>query len=287
MRHHILAPRLCLGQPLPPLKKRPQPVNLAFGFDGNFARQTAVAIASLLANSKNRCTYNIYCVADDSVTPALRASLAALVKTFDHESSLTFLEANRDFDQSRRGPWPLGIYYRLMLPRLLPELDEIIYADGDMIFCRDLLELADLDLGENLLAGVRERAGGYINSGLLVMNLARMRLENTYETWLEQSRREQYEFPDQELLNLTCRGRILFLPIKYNFCPVMYPLFYRKGLISPYDNHDLKYNLAVIHYVGKSVPKPWRAKRFYMSELWWEYARSTPFYEDFRAELLP
>jgi len=33
------------------------------------------------------------------------------------------------------------------------------------------------------------------------------------------------------------------------------------------------------------VPKPWLERRFYMSRLWWEYARLTPFYEELRAEL--
>ena len=205
IREFFLIYRIRLGHPPLPVKKRPRPINLAFGFDGRFARQTAVAMASLLANSKNRCAYDIHCVVDDSVIPEMRASLAGLVKTLDRDSSLTFLEANRDFDQSLRGAWSVGIYYRLMLPVLLPGLDEIIYADGDVIFCRDLLGLADLDLGESLIAGVQEKRGGYINSGFLVLNLARLRQEKTYEAWLETSRRERYGFPDQDLLNATCR----------------------------------------------------------------------------------
>ena len=36
-----------------------------------------------------------------------------------------------------------------MLPVLLLELDDIIY--DDVIFCRNLLGLANLDMGENLI----------------------------------------------------------------------------------------------------------------------------------------
>jgi len=284
IREFFLIHRVRLGHPPLPVKKRPRPINLAFGFDGGYARQTAVAMASLLANSKNRCAYNIHCVVDDSVSPEIRASLAGLVKALDQDSSLTFLEANRDFDQSLRGPWPVGVYYRLMLPVLLPGLDDIIYSDGDVVFCRDLLGLADLDLGEHLIAGVQGNPGvGYINSGFLVLNLARLRREKTYETWLETSRREQYDFPDQDLLDATCRGRILYLPVKYNYYHRKYYMPYRRGLIPPQDHHDLKYNTVMLHYI--TVPKPWHATGFYLHDLWWEYARLTPFHEDFLAEL--
>jgi lipopolysaccharide biosynthesis glycosyltransferase len=258
-----------------------------------------VAIASLLANSQGRCSYNIYCVVDDSVTPDLRDALAGLVKTKDQESALTFLAANRDFDQALRGAAPLGTYYRLMLPALLPALDDIIYIDGDVIFCRDLLGLADLDLGENLIAGVME-APGYINAGFLVLNLARLRQEKIYESWLENSRREQYDLADQGLLNATCRGRILYLPIKYNFLYHICHKLYRQGLILPQDYHDLKYNAVMVHYAGEH--KPWNDNKHYpvqaeagiraaepikhfLSRLWWEYARLTPFYEDLPAGL--
>ena len=272
------------GCPRLPVKKRSRPINLAFGFDGGFVRQTGVALASLLSNSKDRCSYNIYCVVDDSVTPDQRAALAGLVKTQDQDSALTFLEANRDFDRAWCGHFSVGVYYRLMLPVLLPEMDEIIYADGDVIFVRDLLELADLDLGENLIAGVIEAPGDYINSGFLVLNLARLRQEKTYEIWREEARREQYFFADQDVINVTCRGRILYLPIKFNFCYRSSNLFRcKKDLIPPSDFHDLKYDTVMIHYTAN--PKPWRNKLCHLAGLWWEYAKLTPFYESLLAEL--
>jgi lipopolysaccharide biosynthesis glycosyltransferase len=285
IREKLLYYRIFLGGPRLPIKKRSRPVSLAFGFDSGFARPTGVAIASLLANSKDRCSYNIYCVVDDSVTPDLKAQLAEMVKTLDRESALIFLEANRDFDQAQRGSWSLGVYYRLMLPALLPELDDVIYADGDVVFCRDLLELADLDLGENLVAGVLDGPGGYINSGFLVLNLARLRREKTYEVWVEESRRVCYQFPDQDLLNATCRGRILYLPIKFNFSFRNVYLFHCGDFIPSPDRHDLKYDTVVVHYAAR--PKPWRDETRVLSGLWWEYARLTPFYEYFLAELKP
>jgi len=287
VRYYSLRYRVHLGHPSLPVKKRLQPINVAFGFDGRFARQTAVAIASLLANSKNRCAYNIHCVVDDSVTREFKEACTAMVREMAPGSTLVFLEANRDFDHCPTGNlpiYPVAVYFRLMLPNLLPELGEIIYADADVIFCRDLIELADLDLGDHLLAGVRERADGYINSGLTVMNLDRLRQEKIYEAWTKEARLKDYRYPDQDILNITCRGRILYLPVKYNFFHSMYHNFYRRGGITPRDHHELKYAVVMVHYASCS-PKPWLEKRFYLSKLWWEYARLTPFYEELLAEL--
>ena len=285
IRYSALRYRIRPGRPPLPVKKRPAPINIAFCFDSHFVRQAGVTMASLLANSKNRTSYNIHCVVDDSVTPEGRAVLTDLVRKMDPGSTLKFLEANHDFDRCPVHRLTLGAYFRCMLPALLPELDEIIYADVDAIFLRDLIELADLDLGDNLLAGVQERPG-YINSGFLVMNLARLRSEKIYDIWPETRIRmgEQLQGHDQDLLNLTCQGRILFLPVKYNFFHYMYPHLYRRGGIAPQDHHELKYEVVMVHYAC-GVPKPWREKRFYMSTLWWEYARLTPFYEELRAEL--
>ena len=285
VRYCLLRTRIHPGQPPLPIKKRSEPVNVAFCFDGPFVRQAGVAIASLLANSKNRASYNMHCVADDTVTPETRAALTDMVRGMDPGSTLKFLAANRDFDQCPTRYSTASPYYRLMLPVLLPELDEVIYADIDAVFLHDLIELANLDLGDNLLAGVLEKPDGYINTGLMVMNLARLRREGVYETWPETRLRKDFpsRFHVQDLLNITCRGRILPLPAKYNFCPLLYYTFYRRGAVTPQDHHDLKYNAVMIHYAGD--PKPWDIKRFYMSELWWEYARLTPFYDELRAEL--
>jgi lipopolysaccharide biosynthesis glycosyltransferase len=291
IRSYCLRCRIRLdGSPPLPVKKRPRPINLAFGFDGGRAQVAGVALTSLLVNSQNRASYNIYCVVDASVTPEMREALAKLVKARDRDSSLTFLEANRDFDQARLSSstwpvtWPVAVYYRLMLPVLLPELDEVIYADSDVIFRRDLLGLADLDLGDHLLAGVLDKPD-YINSGLLVLDLARIRREKIYETWLEISRREYYAFADQDVLNITCRGRILYLPVKYNFCYQNYYRIYRRGVVPRQDQHDLKYNVVMVHYAG-TPRKPWDGEgKLYMHDLWREYARLTPFYDDLRAGL--
>ena len=46
---------------------------------------------------------------------------------------------------------PLASYYRLELHNLLPDVDRIIYMDGDTIVFQDLSELITLDMKGNYI----------------------------------------------------------------------------------------------------------------------------------------
>ena len=234
------------------------------------ARHAAVAITSLLDVSKERCDYNIYCVVDKGVSDKDKSMLCDFVK--NSSSSLTFLDANNDFENSYVGYWVPAIYNRLMLPKLLPDIKEIIYADVDGVFCDDLAAAANIDLKDNLIAGVIDCKShikgikSYINSGFLIMNLAQIRKEKIYEKWIEVSRQGPFKLPDQDVLNIVCKDRILLLPLKYNLVP-------GKIGYSEEELHDRKYHAVFLHYAN--FAKPWRKYKPYLSKIWWHYAKQT------------
>ena len=257
-----------------PIQKYPHQIPIAFCFNGNGYKLAAVAIKSLILSAKKRCDYTIYCVIDRSVLAEHRRVLGQMIQ--GSSSQIVFITANHDFDRANRRGWPVAIYYRMMLPKLLPDLDRIIYADIDTIFCQDLTELAQLDMGTNLVAGVRDYANGYINSGLLVMNLSRMRAENIYDKWLSAAHRKDYKNPDQDLLNYTTRGRILYLPLRFNFQSMLGARLFKTHDARAFD--DLRHRLVVMHY--SNWMKPWYSpiKRPVFSDIWWNIARQTGLY---------
>lgn len=138
LRLHFFLPDIHFGEnEFLPLEKYDRKINISFCFNGNWARRAGVAIKSLLEVSTDKCDYNIFCVVDKSVSQTDRKLLIKLMKGTG--STLTFLNANHDFDKSYLGKWSVAIYYRMMLPKLLPNLDKIIYADIDVLFCNDLI----------------------------------------------------------------------------------------------------------------------------------------------------
>ena len=93
-------------------------------------------------------------------------------------------------------------YARLLLPELFPKLNKIIYLDADMIILNNLNLLEDIDLESHPIAAVTDindnsvkifeylfnikNVKEYFNSGVLVMNLKKLRDENFTQEWFDQ-----------------------------------------------------------------------------------------------------
>lgn len=271
-----------------------QSVSVAFCFDHNMWMLAGVAIASLLYHGVGKCRYEIYCVVPADFSTAKREEMQDMVASLDSNSSITFLDANHDFDASVTHQYTTGIYYRFMLAKLLPNVDKIIYCDADVSFCQDLCELYNMDMGDNLIAGVRDAGqgrpypsakNGYVNSGILVMNLREIRRKKLYNEWLRLSKSDEFAYPDQDILNKTCDGKIMYLPLKYNYMCGAGGRFgpaIKSGIYTEAEVSDAEKNPVIIHYI---LRQPWLGRANLVGDLWWRYAAMTPFYDSFLARL--
>jgi lipopolysaccharide biosynthesis glycosyltransferase len=262
----------------------PSSINIAFCFDENVMEQAKTAVTSLLCSaSPHGC--NIYCIVQKNFQQSFKSEVQNIVKKQGDRSSITFLEANNDFNQSCIWKETQAIYYRLMLPHLLPDLDKIIYADVDVIFHNNLAEVDQVDLGSSLVAGVkdilnvssiwrREKSehfkrltrGQYINSGFLVLNLKELRKGNIYDQWITLSNEIGHRYPDQNILNYTCAGRKLFLPLKYNFIPQVYTRALLENVYSLEEYNEAVSHPVMIHYAGQSRSL-WERSSSYLKKL--------------------
>ena len=130
-------------------------INIAFCFDHNLIRQVQVAAASLLDHARTeRVHYHIYCICTEEASLA-EDRLRRIVRTRDRESVLTVKVAENLYQDAYevRGI-SSGAYLRLMLHRLLPQLDKILYTDVDVLFQSDLTNGSD-----GLCTGGGERYG--------------------------------------------------------------------------------------------------------------------------------
>ncbi|MDE7188443.1 MAG: glycosyltransferase family 8 protein, partial [Lachnospiraceae bacterium] len=191
-----------------------------------------------------------------------------------------------------------GAYLRLMLHRLLPELDKILYTDVDVLFRDDLTEIWQTDLTDYVLAAVKgtvncsdkwewnsdrpywhcleDMKGKYINSGVLLLNLAEVRRRNLEEEWSKWAKERLY-YQDQDILNLTCKGAILYLPLKYNRFAYIeedgYDAYVSEGIFTGQECAEASNRPVIIHYAGD---KPWKRYDTNLGYLWWDYVNSQP-----------
>ena len=270
-------------------------INIAFCFDERVFEYAAVAIASLLKN-RGEFHYDIYLVVPDEVWEEKRSRLRRMANELDSESRIVFLPPP---DVSDITPKKMHIYFRnaaywrIKLCEVLPkELKYIIYVDFDILFLKPLDELANVDFGDKWIAvvvgectkqhernwekylGRINQAGEEFNSGLMVINLAEWRKQEVCKKFVELKEMD-FDCPDQTRLNMVCFGHSVHLnPLKYNVWG---------GL----KNVNLKKRCSMLHFSGGDQTKPWTGLDMFneCKLLWWEYARSTPFYEKLEDEL--
>ncbi|MBQ8124643.1 MAG: glycosyltransferase [Kiritimatiellae bacterium] len=183
-----------------------------------------------------------------------------------------------DYKQTAR--LPLSSCYRLLLPRILPAYGKIVYIDVDVAVCRDLGELYATDVGDNWFAAAKDVvyttkpeyvswAGkwgftewdGYVNTGVLVMNLERFRREPVFDRLKEIVFEAAKWNCAQDALNFVCKGAIAPLDPRWNVQLGDYCISKQIALTGE--------EMWIAHFTGGE--KPWKYPVHRYSHLWWRH----------------
>lgn len=109
---------------------------------------------------------------------------------------------------------------RLFADRL-PLPDKILYLDADIMFNRDIRLLYDIDVSDVEYAAARDHYGkylvnpNYINAGVILMNLGKMRVTGILTRARKLLREKKLPFADQSALIRSTTARKL-LPQRFN-----------------------------------------------------------------------
>ena len=269
-------------------------INIAFCFDEKIAEQVRVTAASLLdCSMTDNVHYHIYCICTKEAA-YIETPLTQLIKARDRDTTLTVIAVENQYQNAYevRGI-SAGTYLRLMLHRLLPDVDKVLYMDVDVLVRDSLLELWQTDLDGCVLAAVKGAVnlsekwewnsdrpywkhlagmkGRYINAGVTLLNLAKIREDNLEEQWNTWAKEKLY-YQDQDILNITCQNAIRYLPPKYNRLAYMkqsdYDMFVSEGIFTEQECREAIEHPVIIHYAGD---KPWKRYDTNLGFLWWDY----------------
>ena len=255
-------------------------------FDQNLCVPAKVTFCTLKHHVSNDTQLCIYVLHSDSGLP--EAARLDLMSGFPAEErhSLQFIDVGDAFSHSFqiRGITP-PTYYRLLLPSLPVPFDKILYLDVDIAVVDYIDSVLRTELNGAYLGGVRgifttmnpERIRSigadpdeYVNAGVLLMDLRRMRADNLQKDFVDIARQE-LEFQDQDVLNIRCKGRISHLHPQYNV-HCMFDYEQQQNLsdtLWPRDCwQDAVLNPTVLHYAGE---KPWNGSKCFYYDVWWKW----------------
>lgn len=269
---------------------------------GSYSRHAGVLIASILRNTKETVCFHI--MHDETLSDENRKKLeaACLDNRLSPESFTDFVDMTayfasyRDYDlDSIGGILTRGTLYRLLFPDVINNVKTVIYLDCDVVVNLDIAELwrkcADM---KQTLAGVREfqslpepdinvpknkikvdaigvADAHYINAGVLVMNLEKMRDETLdkgplFKRAVEYMTKYNPQHRDQDFLNAEYLGDIFYVDRKYNDVP-----------LEDYD--DVFQKKRIWHFFAKG--KPWDILRGSNADmLYWQNLMYTPWKDE-------
>ena len=125
------------------------------------------------------------------------------------------------------------VLLRAAYTKIFPHLDRILSLDMDTIVNENISELWDIDISNFYLAAVEEEnlskvEGSYINMGVCMMNLAKLREDKKDDELIDALNTYWYRYKEQDCFNELCRGNVLILPSDYNSCIQSVPSQFEK-----------------------------------------------------------
>ena len=279
-------------------------IPIVFATDDNFVPYLYVAMYSLISNADENNNYDIVIL----YSKINNYNISRLLELSSDNVSIRFFDMT-EYMNKYSDVWYThwnysdAVYYRFFIPEIFSNYDKVLYLDGDVIFNCDVSELYNVYLKDNYIAAVQDisqqmtgyigetfrenvlkvKRENYFNTGILIFNIRLLKTVEFLDECIKTLKKLKNPlFPDQDVLNKVCDGHVKYLPYNYNLmwnCLHYYTDAKDRMPETTYNEYKEAWkNPKIIHYAG--AYKPWKQPWLEYSDLFWKYARQTPFYEE-------
>ena len=300
---HDTTPKLVLN----PIFKEGVPIVLSA--NNKFAPYLDVMIQSIIANASPTRQYDIIVLFNDiSEKNQNRIKWGARKHS---NISIRFIRVCEYFDNEKlfvNQHLSVETYYRLIIPEIMPAYHKILYLDCDMVTDHDVAELYDIELNGCIIGAAKDIdvAGqvnlkqnnwdryaveelklaspyDYFQAGVLILDLELLRRTASSEEMIRIALSRSWRCHDQDVLNMVCKGRVHYIPQKWNtLMSWQEPGRSRMDILKMaprklYEEYiEARRQPYMIHFAG--YQKPWDVADCDFAEYFWEYAIRSPFY---------
>lgn len=261
-------------------------VPVVFATNEKYAPYLSVAIESLKSHINKDKFYDIY-IFNTSLTDLTKQKLMTQSIDNVHIRIVDMNSLVNGLPLYAKSHFSVEMYYRILIPEVLWHYKKVLYLDCDICLLRDANDLYETNVEDYILSAIHNRLNEdmykfvvnglkikpeeYFNSGILVMNTDNFKLNNIKSQCFDiLAQYKKLPCPDQDILNLSCNGKVLYLDEFWNFqCQ-------NSQYTTEYKYQNLKH-INIIHYTTGN--KPWNTKNLPLGEFFWKYAKETPFFE--------
>ena len=250
-------------------------MNIAYSCNEAYIQHTGISMLSLLESNKHIPNITFFFIQKDVKDPSIE-QLIILARNYEREIEIiSFDSICFDLKINSLGRHIETIYSKLFFSRI-EGVDKILYLDSDTIINGSLKELWEIDLENNLFAGVDAKAinsgniinlgrsDPLINDGVVIVNVKELRkhdMLNKFKTYID-AYKGAPPLLSEGIINKLCIGKIKIIHPKYN---LMSGLISFKG--NRFANTDFYYTKdviqeaikspVIIHYLAAFYNRPW------------------------------
>ncbi len=270
-------------------------VNLAYMVDSKYLPYAMVSLDSAITNKKSNTQYNVYFIAKDFTKEDI-AKLKQMEKKDVKIIIYPTEEKNLDYPRlGRFSSFKISLQ-KIFLAEYLLEIKKVLYLDADTLVQQDLSELFATDISKEYVSAVKDglmyqypehieeiglkERDFYFNSGVMLLNLDKIRKENIIRKAIIYFNTHNEIFGDQDVLNVVFGQKIKPLSYRYNCNSTFFEEKDAKFLSNfwnetiPENDKDVYDSAAILHFAGH---KPWSDwfNNQYLKTLWHKYATNT------------
>lgn len=271
-------------------------IPIAMALDDGYTYPTIVAITSIMENKNPETKYDFYIMHPSEFQEENKEKLKSLASKYEG-CAINLIDMQGRYVSANLSEYiTTPAYYRLALSEVLPDIDKIIWLDGDTITFTDLTEMYNINMRSRYYDGFLDYPGQddfsslnnhYICSGVMLVNLKSLRNDGIaakFDRFIEKNN-DKLAKHDQTTINAVCGVKNGILPAKYG----IFNSFQTTEVAKDYNsilNAKNKYSReelgeafehpAVLHVTYK----PWKSVMEYAADKWWNYAEKTDYYNE-------
>ena len=243
-------------------------MNIAICTDNNYVMPCMVTIASVLQQNDDCHVF----VLTEHLSESNKSKFKTLAEYYHQKIEVKEISSRIVSGLNESSRFPKSIYFRFLLPEILPEEDRVLYLDCDILVRENISDFYNTDLVGYACAAIEDQRGDditihnrifmfsrYFNSGVLLMNLDYWRKHNVAQLFIDYLRQypERCWFPDQDALNAVLEGKVKFMDYRYNMQGEMlsHRCYLQLSAQKWKELDEAISNPAIIHFTD--INKPW------------------------------